>query len=90
MKKQTLLILTGEPLNTYYYKKYLALINQKNINVKIWNVLPVLNYKVYKNYFLNKKIKIYKNVKDIFKSFVKISKRLTIKFFFFKSITKNN
>ena len=85
MKKQTLLILTGEPLNTYYYKKYLALINQKNINVKIWNILPVLNNKVYKNYFLNKKIKIYKKFK--FKNILNLNHLLKltknfIKFFF--------
>ena len=92
MKKQTLLILTGEPLNTYYYKKYLALINQKNINVKIWNVLPVLNYKVYKNYFLNKKIKIYKNVK--FKNILnlnhllKLVKDLPSNFFFLNQSPK--
>ena len=60
--KKLLIVMAGEPLTTYYHKKYSILRDQKNkVLVKCWNLLPIINKKINNKYFSKGKIKIYKN-----------------------------
>ena len=92
MKKQTLLILEGEPLNFYYKKKYSVLLKQNQINLKILNILPILKKKIYNQYFDNKNIKIFKNKKfiDIYNlnQFFKLVKKLPKNYFYINQAPK--
>ena len=59
--KKLLIVMAGEPLTTYYHKKYSILRDQKNkVLVKCWNLLPIINKKINNKYFSKEKLKYIK------------------------------
>ncbi len=76
--KKLFIILTGEPLTYYYFQKFSFLKNKdKNITIKVWNILPIFDKRIYNKYYPAGQHRIYqhKNFKNI-KNYSMLKKEL--------------
>ena len=91
--KNLLIVLAGEPLTPYYFKKFSTLRKKnKKLKVKFWYILPIISKKIANKYYPAGQHTILKNKDfiniDNFSLLKKELKKLPKSFYFFNSSPK--